>query len=617
MSNNGLSLSPILSDGMVLQRDTFNHIYGTETIADMVTVQFMNKKYTARVDKNHEFSVELPPTQAGGPYSITVCGSNEIILKDVLFGDVYILSGQSNMELPICRVLDVSAEEIKNTCEYEIRQYLIPATYNFSEPNKYMYASEWKKAAGDDLMGFSAVGFFFAKEIKETYHIPVGLILTAIGGSRIEAWMNPATLKRFGDFDTEIQEFKDINYFNSYIQNQQNQADEWLARLEDEEQKVTDTEDITKWNTCKVPSLVSDYGKGNFQGSVYLCKDVILDSEPVNEDAYIYMGCIIDSDQVWINGNLIGRTEYKYPPRKYPVPKGILKKGNNRIMVRIVINDKNGGTIKDKPYHLFYDGKKINLEGEWFYRVAKKAETPLPSVLWPPNLPVGFYNTVVVPLSKISVAGILWYQGESNIWDPRQYSEKFEAMVTDWRKLYRRDIPFLYVQLSNFLDPIYDSTDTGWAEIREHQRQNLSMKKVAMVVSLDVGESNDIHPQNKKAVGMRLAKAARYLIYNETLEYSGPLPKVAKRIGNSAKIRFEHLDDAAEKTDLNNFELAGTDGVYHKALAILNEDYVTVSCDKVDVPVSVRYCWCDDPTDVNFYNNAGLPATGFRMDITS
>lgn len=615
MNGNGLTLSPILSDGMVMQRDSINLIYGNETIADTVTVQFMNKEYIARVNDNKEFSVELPPVPAGGPYSIRVQGSSEITINDILFGDVYILSGQSNMELPIQRVLDVSAEEIKNTCEPEIRQYHLPSTYNFTEPEKYMYVNQWKKAAEADLKGFSAVGYFFAKEIKDKYHIPIGLILGAVGGSGVESWMNPVTLRRFGDFETIIKDFKNIDYFHSYIESQQSQANEWLSRLEEEEQQFQLTEDYTKWNTCNVPSLVSDYDKGEFQGSVYLCKEVILDKAPMNEDAYIYMGSIINSDKVWINGILVGRTEYRYPPRKYPISKGILKQGRNLITVRIVINDKNGGTIKGKPYHLYYDGMKINLEGEWFYRVGKKVDTPIPFVLFPPELPVCYYNTVVVPLSKVSISGILWYQGETNTSNPKNYAEKFNAMVSDWRKLYGRDVPFLYVQLANYREPLNTTEDTGWAELRDQQRLSLSMNQVAMAVTLDVGESNDLHPQNKKEVGVRLAKAARHMIYKESLEYSGPDPKSATLKGKSIVIGFEHLEDGNQKQALNNFELAGPDGVFHPALALRTGKYVSVSCEDVEEPVSVRYAWCDNPMNINFYNDAGLPATGFRLEV--
>ncbi len=612
---NGLTLSPILCDGMVFQRDFVNRIYGTETIADTVTVFFLDNRYTAAVDENSDFCVELPPMPAGGPYDIRVVGSGEITIQDILFGDVYILSGQSNMELPVRRILDVSGEEIQNTYEPFIRQYHIPASYNFSEPEKYMFAGQWKKAIGDDLLDFSAAGFFFAKEIRETFKVPVGLIMAAVGGCKVESWMNPVTLRRFGDYEKEIADFKKQEDFQVFLQKQQELAEEWAQGIEEAEVKFTPLEDYKKWDICRVPSLVSDYG-AVYCGSVYLCREIVLEEEPEAE-ALLYMGSMIDSDRIWINGELVGRTEYRYPPRKYPVQKGILKKGVNLIMVRIVIDRDNGGMVKGKPYYLSCDGNKLDLEGDWYYRIGKKAQAKKPEILFPPKLPVCFYNTVVVPLSRVKVKGILWYQGESNTEEPEAYAEKFAAMVTDWRKLTGREVPFIYVQLANYREPLNTSEDTGWAELREQQRRNLALPGTTMVTALDIGEYNDLHPQNKKELGMRLARAAGYLIYSsgDAALHSGPLPENLRVSDGSAIIGFRYLDDSKEEYSLTNFELADSNGIYYPASAVRSGKYVTVSYEKKDVPTAVRYAWRDNPENINFYNEAGLPAPGFRLSV--
>ncbi len=614
MEGKGLTLSPILRDGMVLQRDAVNRIYGRETISDTVTVRFMDTEYCAVVDGNSEFCAELPPAAAGGPYRITVKGSCEITIDDIWLGDVYILSGQSNMELPVRRVSDISGEEIENACEPLIRQYHIPASYNFREPEKYMYASSWKKAAGEDILDFSAAGYFFAKEIKEAYQVPVGLILTAVGGCRLESWMNPTALGRFGDYESLVEGYKNAEDFEAFLRKQRSLAEEWDFRIEEEELRFTDGDNYKEWDTCTVPSLVSDYGTV-FCGSLYLCREIVLDKEPSGEDALIYMGSIIDSDRIWINGKPVGRTEYRYPPRKYRIPKGVLKKGGNLITVRILIHNQNGGTVKGKPYYLYYDGQKISLEGKWYYRAGKKAGHPRPEVLFPPALPICFYNTVVAPLSKIEVKGILWYQGESNTKDPEDYAEKFSALVADWRRLSGRELPFIYVQLANYREPLNTAEDTGWAELREQQRKCLSIPATAMVVALDIGEANDLHPQNKKMLGIRLAKAAGYLIYHDTSVHSGPLPKSMGVSGNRVTIGFDYLEDTQAEYQLNNFELAGADLIFHPAAAVRKGKFVTVTCDRTGVPVSVRYAWCDNPENINFYNDAGLPAPGFRLDI--
>ncbi len=614
MEEAGLRLAPIFSDGMILQRDTCNHIYGSDTKASLITIAFMKQEFQAKAGENGTFDVVLPGVAAGGPYELTVKGSSEITISDLYFGDVYLLTGQSNMQLPIRRVLDVSQEEVSRAHEPFIRQYLMPPAFYFKEPLKEMYAGIWKQAAGEDLQEFSAAGYFFAKEIKEAYQVPVGLILTAAGGSSIEAWMSPDSLAQFGDYEKQIRDFKDPAYFEAYIRQQQDAADAWIRQIMDGEGRI-DSENYRQWNTCKVPSLVSDYTSEPFYGSVYLCREVILKEEPVQEDAFLYLGSIIDADQVWINGELIGRTEYRYPPRKYPFSKNVLRKGSNLIVVRILINGGNGGTIAEKPYHLICNGIKYDLSGEWHYKIGKRADTARPEVLFPPKLPTCFYNTVEIPLSRMSIKGILWYQGESNTEAPEDYADKFSVMVRDWRRLYGWEVPFLYVQLANYREPLNTLEDTGWAELRDQQRSNLSLPKVAMAVIFDVGEHNDLHPQNKKMVGVRLAKAADHLIYGKTEEYSGPVPLFAVAERAKAKLFFEHLEYSDAAQELGNFELAGEDGIFHTAQAHREGKEVIVFSGRVTVPAQVRYAWCDSPGKIDFYNEAGLPAAGFRMKV--
>jgi sialate O-acetylesterase len=362
--------------------------------------------------------------------------------------------------------------------------------------------------------------------------------------------------------------------------------------------------------------MISDYGKGSFSGSIYLCKEIYLDTEPDGNDAIIYLGSMIDSDEIFINGISVGKTDFRYPTRKFKLPEGILKKGRNLITVRLVINNNNGGMMREKPYYLSYNGHRINLEGEWFYKIGKKAEEPMPFVLFPPTLPICFYHTVVVPISKMSVKGMLWYQGETNSGDPKNYYEKFVAMVLEWRNLFGWEVPVIFVQLANYREPMNSEDITGWCQLREEQRRCLSLNKVAMAVSLDIGESYDIHPQNKKELGIRLSKATKYLIYHENITHSGPLPIKAKRSGRSAEIRFQYLGNTKTDSKLSNFELAGEDGIYHSAEASGKDDTVIVSSKEVAVPVSVRYAWLDNPRGINFYNEVGLPAASFCMDIS-
>lgn len=614
MNKKGLLLAPIFCDGMVLQREKEVCIYGTDTMAESVTVIFMGKEYSSIVDENGDFSIILPSHQAGGPYDLTVIGSETKIISDILIGDVYLLAGQSNMELPLRRVMDVSAEEISQTNEPEIRQYVLPATYQYDGPSKYMSASSWKKAEKEDLMGFSAAGYFFAKELKDTYKVPMGLILAAVGGSTIEAWMSQASVGKFGEYNPIVKDFYNLDYFNEYINNQQEVANKWLEKLDEEELKVTEDEDYKGWKTCNVPSLVSDYGDTSFQGSVYLCKEILLDVDPTDSIS-IYMGTIIDSDCIWINGNLIGQTAYRYPPRKYSIPAGVLRKGSNLILIRLVINKSNGGMIKGRPYFLSYNNKRVSLAGEWYYRIGKTAETPMPEILFPTRLPTGLYHTAIVPLTKVALKGMLWYQGESNTFAPARYGDKFAEMLCNLRNLFGYDIPCIYVQLPGYQEPLDNRKDSGWAELRHQQWLNRSLKQVAMVIALDLGEANELHPQNKKAVGMRLAKAARHLIYQEEVDYSGPSCEKGRVKDNQVILEFSYLESTEEEELLNNFEIAESSHIYYQAQAVKKGKYVVLTSDKVVHPVFVRYAWSDNPTDINFYNAARIPAAGFRMEL--
>lgn len=612
MDNKGLKLAPIFCDRMVLQRDTVNYIYGSDPETDEVTITLAGAEFCAKADEKHEFRISLPPMKAGGPYDLRIIGSSEIRITDVLFGDVYICSGQSNMELPVRRVLKVSEQEVRNTKDPTIRQYLIPASYNFTAPEKYMPESSWEEAQGEALLNFSAVGYFFAKEIKDIYQIPIGLIMTAVGGSTVEAWMSPTTLRSFGDYEERVEAFKDIDYFNTFILEQQKAAEEWGDELAKEEDTFLFDEEYKEWETCQVPSLIAEGGKDSFQGSLYLCREVILEDEPDGE-AVLSMGAIIDSDMIWINGSFVGGTQYRYPPRVYSIPAGILKKGLNLITVRMVINNGKGGTIPGMPYYLKYDNQIISLEGEWHWRIGREAQLPMPGVLFPPLLPISFYHTVVVPLSKIAVKGILWYQGESNTGAPANYADLFKAFVIDWRELFGWEVPFVYAQLTNYREPLSTMDDTGWAEIREQQRRGLSLPKVAMVATLDIGEDCDLHPQNKKEVGRRMAKAARSLIYEDGQAMYTPDLISAAVEGSKVILTFQYLGEESLDSVINNFELAGSDEHYYPAHAVRNGMYVTVSCSEVEQPVYVRYAWYDNPTKINFFNEFGLPAPCFRM----
>ena len=306
-----------------------NKIYGKELGGNkVVDVVFDSLVYHGDVNENLEFEVILPPMNAGGPHTIDILGSEQIHIENVLIGDVFLLSGQSNMELPVSRVLDVSGEEIKQSQYPEIHQITLPMDFRFDEPMEILNRGSWMEATNSDIYNFSALGFFFAKEVHDTFHIPVGLVQTAIGGARCEAFMNPSILDKLGDYTERIKPFKDIKYFEEHWRKEDNILLKWcedVVNCDEKEFVAIDRVPYENLETMNVPGMYSKYGVKKFSGSLIFYREFELIEQPDSNDAYIYLGAVVDYDMVWINGEKVGETEYKYPPRKYAIPNGVLR----------------------------------------------------------------------------------------------------------------------------------------------------------------------------------------------------------------------------------------------------------------------------------------------------
>jgi Domain of unknown function (DUF303)./Glycosyl hydrolases family 2, sugar binding domain. len=334
------------------------------------------------------------------------------------------------------------------------------------------------------------------------------------------------------------------------------------------------------------------------------------------QPARIFMGRIVDADFVYINGQFVGTTSYQYPPRKYDVPAGLLKEGKNTIAVRVISNRGKGGFITEKPYKLIFSNQTIDLTGLWKYEVGAFAGT-LPDKTYYHQIPVGLYNGMFAPVSEYTVKGVIWYQGESNTPRPETYEVLFSRMIKEWRKkLDQGDLPFLYVQLPNYLERENKLAVNKWPLLREAQLNTLKVPNTAMAVVIDVGEWNDLHPLNKQDVGKRLAQAARNVAYSDkTLVAMGPIFHHVEIKGDKAVLSFTNTGSGLISKDgdkLRYFEIADDDGVYQEAEAYIENDQVIVSSANVKEPASVRYAWYDSPKNVNFYNKEGLPASPFR-----
>jgi sialate O-acetylesterase len=620
-SYSDVKLPKLIGDGMVLQREVKVNIWGWADVDEKITLTFQNKKLSAITDKKGKWSLTLPPTNAGGPHQIIINGKNQIILKDILFGDVWVCSGQSNMELQMKRVREKYSKEIASSANPNIRLFYIPVQYNFQEQKDDLPSGNWVSADPTTVLNFSAVAYFFARDLYERYKTPVGLISTAVGGSPVEAWMSSETLKQFPKYLEVANKFKRPGYQDS-IRNKESQLQkDWFSnvkRTDQGDKSWTEMSfDDSKWPTLQIPGSFKEIGM-NENGVVWLRKEFIINESQEGKAGTLYMGRIVDSDSTYLNGKLVGSISYQYPPRIYNVPEGLLKKGKNVITVRVIINYGNGGFIKEKPYEIKIEDNTIDLKGTWKYQIGTKCG-PLSSTTFFQYKPTGLYNAMISPLLNYSIKGVIWYQGESNVDRAKEYHSLFSTMINTWRSAWNQgNFPFLYVQLANLNPAPEYPVESGLAELREAQLKTLEIPNTAMVVTHDIGEWNDIHPLNKADVGKRLALAASKLAYKENITYSGPIFKEAKLIGNKVQIFFNNTGTGLAvkgTSDLQHFAIAGDDGKFVWAKAKIENNKVIVWSEEVSRPAAIRYAWADNPEGANLYNKEGLPASSFQATL--
>lgn len=619
-------LPRLISDGMVLQRDSKIRIWGWATSDEKISLKFVDSIYKTKANKDGEWSIILKCLKAGGPYKMQINANNVITISDIMIGDVWVCSGQSNMELQMKRVSPIYQTEIANSENTFIRQFNVPQKYNFNEPQKDLMSGTWKSANPQSLLDFSAVAYFFAKELFETYKIPIGLINVSLGGSPAEAWLSEKALKKFPVYYQEAQKFKDSSLINQIEYQDRFRIRAWynLLRQKDEGYRnptktwSDPTLNTSDWSTMQIPGYWAGTNLGAVNGVVWFRREIQIPASMAGQRAKLILGRIVDADSVFINGVLVGTTSYQYPPRRYEIPMGLINEGKNTIVVRIINNSGNGGFVSDKPYELIAGGKTIDLKGDWQYRLGATME-PLASETFIRWKPLGLYNAMINPLLNYKIKGTIWYQGESNVGRPAEYKELFQALIQDWRTNWRQgDFPFLFVQLANFMESKNQPGESNWALLRESQLKALSLPNTGMAVIIDIGEWNDIHPLNKKDVGKRLTLAACKVAYgNKEVVYSSPIYQSMKIEGNKVILSFKNIGSGLISKGggaLKYFAISGADKKFVWAYARIDNDKVIVWSDRVSNPIAVRYAWADNPDGANLYNVEGLPASPFRTD---
>ncbi len=621
-----VSLPKFINDGMVLQRDADVKIWGWSAASEQITLNFNDSVYEAIADNSGEWEVKLSNMKAGGPYTMTIKGSNTIVINDILIGDVWVCSGQSNMELSMKRASPLYETEIANSENPYIRYFEVPKKYYFNAPKKDIIGGKWLSAGPDNILKFSAVSYFFAHELYKKNKIPVGLINTSLGGSPAEAWISEEALKAFPEHYNEAQRFKDTSLIRKIITGDRIRFDTWYSMLGESDAGYKDPDNpwhspdlnATDWSLMKVPGYWSDEEIGNVNGVVWFRKNILVPKSMTGKPAKLILGRIVDADSVFINGIYVGSTSYQYPPRRYDIPDDLLQEGENTIVIRVISNIGKGGFVMDKPYMLVAGEQKIDLTGNWQYKLGAKME-PLQSQTFIRWKPAGLYNAMIAPLTNYSIKGVIWYQGESNAGRPEEYLTLFPALINDWReKWHQGNFPFIYVQLPNFMESCEQPSESNWALTREAQLKALKIPNTGMAVAIDIGEWNDVHPLNKKDVGYRLALAAQKVAYNDNkVVFSGPVFHSMEKKENKIILTFTNTGSGLEVKgggELKCFAIAGTDRNFIWASVRIEDDKVIVWNDKIQDPVAVRYAWADNPEGANLYNKEGLPASPFRTD---
>lgn len=620
-----IRLPQLVRDSMILQRDVSVNIWGWSSVNEKLTVKFNGKIYKTNGDENGKWMVRLLPARAGGPYIMEITGKNKIVLKDILFGDVWFCSGQSNMVHQL-NIHDVTyAHEIETDNYPEIRQFWIPTLTSLKGPENNLPAGYWKPAVGQDIRPFSAVAYFFAKKIHLKYKVPIGIINASVGGTPIEAWISADGFKDFSSIKSTIEKNKDSAYLNSLNRspaaNSNRQAAPADAGLTAPVKWFDPLFIPINWRTINIPGYWEDQGMKDLNGTVWYRKEINIPASMIGKTAKVFLGRIVDADELYINGKKAGATTYQYPQRRYTLPADMLKEGKNIFVIRVTNNNGKGGFVPDKPYCLFSGRDTIDLKGYWQYKVGmvfKPSSGGFGGGINAQNQPTALYNAMVAPELNYSIKGFCWYQGESNAGRPQEYEKLMAALINDWRSKWNQGaLPFLYVQLPGFMDYNYLPSESQWAMMREAQLKSLSVPNTGMAVAIDLGEWNDIHPDNKKDVGERLFLAAEKMAYGKNIVYSGPIYHSSKIEGNRIIISFENTGSGLITKDgdeLNEFSIAGEDKKFVWAKATIEGGKVIVWSDEVLDPKYVRYAWADNPVNPNLYNLEGLPASPFRTD---
>jgi sialate O-acetylesterase len=633
----------VVGDNMVLQQGRKSRVWGWAEPGERVTVSFRGDKATAVPDARGRWEVYLGPHKAGGPFELTVAGRNTLNFKNVLVGEVWVCSGQSNMEWSLVNAQ--GGDRAAAAADYPLIHLFTVAKKTSEQPLEDV-EGRWVVTTPKEAAPFSAVGYFFGRELHRRLGVPVGLIHTSWGGTPAEAWTSRGALSADPTLKPILERYDGQLTDLPRLQREYERAQaEWASKYVsadpgnkgEPEGYAKPGHDAAAWKRMNLPQLWETAGL-DVDGVVWFRRELEVPAAWAGKDLTLKLGAIDDFDTTYFNGERVGATGAEVPnawtfPRRYRVPGALVRPGKNVVAVRVYDRMGGGGfggggasgAMSLAPVGATAGGA-LALEGEWDYKPESVVEAKrLDYSNYPgprpgpdnQNSPAVLYNAMLAPLTRYAIRGAIWYQGESNAGRAYQYRTLFPAMIRDWRARWGQgDFPFYFVQLANWKARKQDSIDSEWAELREAQTLTMrSVPNTGMAVAIDIGEAEDIHPRNKLDVGLRLARWALAGAYRQRVAPSGPLYVSHAVEGDRIRVRFEHARGlkTSEGGAPADFAVAGADRKFVRAEARVEGDAVVVWSKDVPRPVAVRYAWADNPA-ANLYNADGLPASPFRTD---
>jgi len=625
-----MKLPSIISDNMVLQRDAPIKIWGWDQPGLQVTVELLGNVAETQVGENGKWQVVFPSMSHVGTTTMRVVGRSEVTIHNILFGDVWLGSGQSNMEWPV-KNISQAEEEIRNADYPEIRLFQVTQKAELGPIEDVI--GHWEICSPASVENFSAVSYFFGRSLHLHAGIPLGLVMSAWGGTMVEAWMSRSALASEPRLRKALEESEATS-----PESHQQTLQEWI-----EEQKIQDPGDSgfgrgwaatdfddAQWETMEVPGRWQARGL-NFCGVLWFRKEVTIPGCWEGKDCILSLGPCDKSDTTWFNNTQVGAmsiddNEAAWSiPREYRIPAHLVRAGKNTIAVRIYSHVYAGGFTGRKEEMKITcagaEGASLPLAGDWKYFVehnfgpsTHRFMPGLPPGAGNPNTRAILYNNMIAPITPFAIKGAIWYQGESNAARSDEYEAAFKLLIASWRESWQANFSFYFVQLANYVANMDTDTCSSWAELREAQAKALELPNTGMAVAIDLGTPEDIHPLNKQDVGERLALIARHQHYGEQVEYSGPAYEtVSRNADGDIRISFSHAHGlcTARGEPPRGFSILAKGQSVIDCTAVIDGTSVVIPCPGAEAPFELRYGWKENP-DCNLYNGAGLPASPFR-----